>query len=110
MAASSSYAAETMPGVQADSLGRAPTAGGKAGQVIDRLFKAALLTVLLAFLYIAWLMKDNGRYVYHPENEHSVSQMVIDSRTGAVFFFIIGKGTIEVHPKTGEQINHRIQK
>lgn len=73
--------------------------------MIDRLFKPALFAVLLAFLCIAWQMKDNGRYVFHPETD-KVFQCVIDSRTGAVFFVAINKGTIEVQPQTGRQVAH----
>jgi hypothetical protein len=79
--------------------------------MVDRLFKSALLMVLLAFLYIAWGMKDNGRYVYHPETGHErvrgFSRIVIDSRTGTLFAFDIEQNSfLEFHPQTGETAQH----
>jgi hypothetical protein len=84
----------------------------QGGQVtFDKLFRIALLTVLLAFLYIAWGMKDNGRYVYHPETGHekvrAFSRIVIDSRTGTLFTWSLEQNLfLEFHPQTGETAAH----
>lgn len=78
--------------------------------MIDRIFKPALLLILLVFLYVAWLMKDNGRYVYHPETDHGLSQLIVDSRTGTIFFLATsdgGIGTLEFHPQTGKRVAHK---
>lgn len=72
----------------------------------DRLFKLALLTVLLGFLWIGWTVRQNGRYVYHPQTEYDSAHM-IDSRTGAVFELDLkSNGFTEFHPQTGEGIIH----
>lgn len=75
---------------------------------VDRLFRAALLAVLLAFLYIAWGMKENGRYIYHPQTGNEGFRIVMDSRTGTVFLLDpANRAFIEIHPRTGEVIGHK---
>ena len=79
----------------------------------DRLFKLALLAVLLGFLWVGWATRENGRYIYHPETEYGAPQ-IVDTRTGAVFMFSLSGDRsdayafIEVHPQTGETNVHTV--
>jgi hypothetical protein len=55
-------------------------------------------------------MRDNGRYVYHPNTEYATEGMLIDSRTGTVFVMDLhttGGASAEIHPQTGEMIFHK---
>lgn len=69
----------------------------------DRIFKTALLTLLLILVWIGWTLGENGRYVYHPKTEHEGAR-VIDTRTGVVFEMDELQATIEFHPVSGEAI------
>jgi hypothetical protein len=65
----------------------------------------ALLATLIGFLFIAWSMRENGRYVYHPNTEDEAGPSVLDSRTGARFVLVKdSKGLfVEIKPQTGER-------
>jgi hypothetical protein len=72
----------------------------------DRFFKVSLLAILLGFLFVAWTMRENGRYIYHPGTEQGTSWIVIDSRTGVVFMF--GTEVAELDPRTGKLVVHDV--
>jgi hypothetical protein len=59
----------------------------------DRLFKTAILIVLSALLYLAWGMKNTGRYVYNPRVDKA-QDILLDIQTGRMFYLNVGN---EVH-------------
>jgi hypothetical protein len=75
---------------------------------LDRFFKPALLVLLSATLYLAWGMKDNGRYVYEKRPD-GAQDILLDTRTGRLFYLYGGErypASVEVNPINGETTNH----
>jgi len=59
---------------------------------MDNLFKALLIIILVAFLYLYYENSNNGRYInYNPENP----LYILDTKTGKLYVY---------HPETDRAI------
>jgi hypothetical protein len=52
--------------------------------MLEKLFKLALLLVVAASLWIAWGVRDYGRYVY-VRRADTPQDVLLDTRTGRIF-------------------------
>ena len=57
--------------------------------IFDRAFNLVLLAVLITVLYIAWGLRDNGRYVYQARTNRA-QDVLVDTRTGRLYYLNIG--------------------
>jgi len=51
---------------------------------MDNLFKALLIIILVAFLYLYYENSDNDRYSYHTPG--TAGQEVFDKKTGTLYY------------------------
>ncbi len=56
---------------------------------MDNLFKALLIIILVAFLYLYYENSDNGRYVNYPKPDRHVN--LLDTKTGKIYFFGVNR-------------------
>jgi len=56
---------------------------------MDNLFKALLIIILVAFLYLYYENSDNGRYVNYPKTDRHVN--LLDTKTGKIYFFGVNR-------------------
>jgi len=76
----------------------------KEGLDMDNLFKALLIIILLAFLYLYYENSNNGRYInYRPASGLSV----LDTKTGKLYVYNSEKNKIKLYDLPNETIKWR---
>jgi len=66
----------------------------KEGLDMDNLFKALLIIILVAFLYLYYENTGNGRYIKYKEEGFNL----LDTKTGKVYYRGVNKVTIHDLP------------
>jgi len=56
---------------------------------MDNLFKALLIIILVAFLYLYYENSDNGRYINYPKPERHIN--LLDTKTGKIYFYGVSR-------------------
>jgi len=70
---------------------------------MDNLFKALLIIILVAFLYLYYQNSEVGRYSRHGEGR----LMVLDTKTGKLYVYSLQKDKITLYDLPNETIKER---
>ena len=61
---------------------------------MDNLFKALLIIILVAFLYLYYESSNNGRYIKYSADSNDTIINILDTKTGNLYLYYEDKITL----------------
>ena len=71
--------------------------------IVDWLLKVLALAITGAWVFAYWERRDDGRYAVYQQPPESVSEAILDTRTGTLYYFQRKDDALifgEIHPQT----------